>query len=403
MAFSWPPVDGEVEAAVLAQLRDSLSIHDRAGIVARFEGAFAARHRARYALVTSSGTAALHTAYYALGIGPGDEVIVQDYTWHATAMPLFQLGALPVLADVDPNGEFDLDAAAGLVTSKTKALAVTHMWGSPQPTRRLRAWCDERGLALVEDCSHAHGASRDGDGVGELADAACWSLQRLKLVTAGEGGVLTTQRRDVYHKAVLLGHPRRALTEDFGPSPLEQYAETGLGATYRAHPLGLAMAEVYLRRLDGWLTCRQAHAARLEAILAGYPGVAVLTPTGPDRVASLYLFVFGIDPDQAGFTCSELLSALRDHGCQEVISLQSLRPLHTLPALTEPRSPVTSYQQPTIRGPLVNSALLPACSAGVALPVDDTPASQRHVATLATALNAALADLAARRLPAAAR
>src|SRR5215831_4775279 len=226
MAFPWPPVDEEVRAAVLAQLQDSVSAPDGSGIVARFEAAFAARHRARHALLTSSGTAALHSAYYALGIGPGDEVIVQDYTWHATAMPLFQLGALPVLADVDPNGEFDLDLAAGLVTGKTKAVVATHMWGNSQDMRRLRSWCDHRGLALVEDCAHAHGASRDGISVGELADAACWSLQRLKLITAGEGGILTTPHRDVYQKAVLLGHPRRASAEISQASPLNRYRET---------------------------------------------------------------------------------------------------------------------------------------------------------------------------------
>src|SRR4051794_6822434 len=92
----------------------------RSGIISRFEGAFAARHQAKHALLTSSGTAALHSAYYALGIGPGDEVIVQDYTFCATAMPLLQLGAVPVLADVDRHGELDLERARPLVTDATK-------------------------------------------------------------------------------------------------------------------------------------------------------------------------------------------------------------------------------------------------------------------------------------------
>jgi dTDP-4-amino-4,6-dideoxygalactose transaminase len=144
MSFTWPPIDAEVQAAVQAQLHADISIYDRSGIIARFEDAFAARHRAPYALLTSSGTAALHSAYYALGIGPGDEVIVQDYTFFATAMPLFQLGATPVLADVDRHGDLDLDRAASLVTTRTKTVVVTHMWGNPQDTRSLRAWCDQR-------------------------------------------------------------------------------------------------------------------------------------------------------------------------------------------------------------------------------------------------------------------
>src|SRR5690606_24146584 len=102
---------------------------------ARFEDAFAARHNAPYALLTSSGTAALHSAYYALGLGPGDEVIVQDYTFFATATPLLQLGAVPVLADVDIHGELDLGRASELLTDCTKAVVITHMWGNPQNTR----------------------------------------------------------------------------------------------------------------------------------------------------------------------------------------------------------------------------------------------------------------------------
>jgi dTDP-4-amino-4,6-dideoxygalactose transaminase len=397
MAFPWPPVDEEVQAAVLAQLRDCVSVPDGSGIVARFEAAFAARHRARYALLTSSGTAALHSAYYALGIGPGDEVIVQDYTWPATAMPLFQLGALPVLADVDRRGELDLDQAAGLVTGKTRAVAVTHMWGNPQDMRRLRAWCDDRGLALVEDCSHAHGASRDGVSAGELADAACWSLQRLKLVTAGEGGILTTQRHDVHQRAVLLGHPRRTPAGIAGPSPLDRYAETGLGHSYRAHPLGLAMAEVYLRRLDGWLAQRRRYAAMLAQALAGVPGVWIHTRAAPDRTVTFHLFVVGVEPAEAGFTRDDLLGAVRGRGCRDAVSLGALRPLHTYPAFIAPRSPVTSYRVPVIRGPLPNSGRLTACGMGIPLPVDDGPTSREYVGTAVAALGAALAEVAGER------
>lgn len=315
MTLAWPPIDAEVSAAVTRQLHTTVSIYDRSGIIARFEDAFAARHNASHALLTSSGTAALHSAYYALDLGPGDEVIVQDYTFFATATPLLQLGAVPVLTDVDIHGELDLGRAAGLLTDRTKAVAITHMWGNPQNTRRLRDWCNARGLALVVDCSHAHGAVRDGVSVGELADAACWSLQGRKTITAGEGGILTTPHREVYEKATLLGHfNKRALAEVRTESPLYRFAETGLGLKYRAHPLGLAMAEVYLRRLDDWLLARQHHAARLENLLAGRAGIGVLTPTGPDRTATFYAFVFTIDPQAAGFSRDDLLHTIRQCG-----------------------------------------------------------------------------------------
>ncbi len=397
MTFSWPPIDAEVQAAVLAQLRTDISIYDRSGIIARFEDAFAARHHAPYALLTSSGTAALHSAYYALGIGPGDEVITQDYTFFATAMPLFQLGAVPVLADVSARGDLDLDRAASLVSSRTKALVVTHMWGNPQDTRRLRAWCDQRRLLLIEDCSHAHGAVRDGVSVGELADAAAWSLQGRKVITAGEGGIFTTPHQEVYERATLLGHfNKRAIAEVRRESALYRFAETGLGLKYRAHPLGLAMAAVYLNRLDGWLTVKQRHAARLQDVLTGLPGITVLTPACPDRTATFYAFVFTIDPARAGFTRDDLLRVLHRLGCTEFETCDSMRPLHTYPIFAAPRSPVTTYRAGLIRGSLRTSEQLTATAIRVAVPAEDNPAGLAHSDAVVTALRAATGATLAR-------
>jgi perosamine synthetase len=392
--LSWPPIDAEIRAAIVAQLDASTSIYDRSGIIARVEDAFAARHHAQHALLTSSGTAALHSAYYALGLGPGDEVIVQDYTFFATATPLLQLGVVPVLADVTPDGSLDLERAADLITAATRAVVITHMWGHPHDTRPVRAWCDAHGLALIEDCSHAHGASRDGISVGELADVACWSLQGNKTITAGEGGILTTPRRELYEKATLLGHfNKRALAELRADSPLYRYAETGLGLKYRAHPLGLAMAEVYLRRLDDWLAVRRGHAARLEHLLAGRPGIGVLTPTGTGHSATFYAFVFTIFPAQAGFTRHDLLQALRDAGCTAFGTCDAMRPLHTYPAFTTPRSPVITYQTSTIRTDFPVSEHLAARSVRVALPALDDETGRAYGQTITTALNHALTSL----------
>lgn len=403
MSWPWPPIDGEVEAAVLQQLHTDVSIYGRAGIIARFEDAFAARHHTTgtppHALLMSSGTAALHSAYYALGFGPGDEVIVQDYTFFATAMPLLQLGVVPVLADVTPCGDLDLERAADLVTPRTKAVVITHMWGNPQPARHLRAWCDTQGLALVEDCSHAHGASRDGLAVGELADVACWSLQGRKTITAGEGGILLTPHREVYERANLLGHfNKRAIAEVSTSSPLYRFAETGLGLKLRAHPLGLAMAEVYLGRLDTWLAIRQRHAACLEKALSGQPGISVFTPSGHDRTATLYAFVFTVDPHAAGFTRDDLLSALNKAGCDQFSSCASMAPLHTYPVFAAPISPVTTYQASCIRCEMPVADRLAASSLRIDVPADDSPEANAYIDTAVRALNEALDGLAGARV-----
>ncbi|MEV4179957.1 aminotransferase class I/II-fold pyridoxal phosphate-dependent enzyme [Streptosporangium canum] len=396
MTFIWPPMDDEVKAAVARQLDETISIYDRSGIIARFEDAFAARHNAQHPLLTSSGTAALFSGYYGLGVGPGDEVLVQDYTFFATAMPLFMLGACPVLVDVDQDGALNLEQAAALITPRTKAVVITHMWGHPQDTVRLRAFCDQHGLALIEDCSHAHGASRDGISVGELADVAAWSLQGKKVITAGEGGIMTTSHREVYERANLLGHfAKRAVTEVNPASPLYQYAETGLGLKLRSHPLGLAMAEVYLSRLDSWLAAKQDHATRLEEAIAGTPGVRILTPTGPDHVGTLYAFVIVVNPKEAGFSRDDLLEATRRHGCGEFEHCDSMRPLHRFPAFTAPISPVTTYDTPLIRADLSVSEALADGAVRINIPVDHTPASDTYTATAATALSAALAELSA--------
>ncbi|MUN40530.1 DegT/DnrJ/EryC1/StrS family aminotransferase [Actinomadura litoris] len=401
MTLSWPPIDAEVSAAVTRQLHTDISLYDRSGVIARFEDAFAARHHSPYGLLTSSGTAALHSAYYALGLGPGDEVIVQDYTFFATATPLLQLGAVPVLADVDEQGELDLDRAAELVNDRTKAVVVTHMWGNPQNCRRLRAWCDARGLMMVEDCSHAHGAVREGVSVGELADAACWSLQGRKTITAGEGGILTTPHQEVYEKATLLGHfNKRALAGVRAESPLYRFAETGLGLKYRAHPLGVAMAEVYLRRLDGWLAVRRRHAARLVHLLAGVPGIDVLTPVGADRVATFYAFVFTIKPATAGFTRDDLLRVLAQQRYREITTCDSMRPLHTYPIFTAPRSPVTNYRAAYIRSDPQVAERLAANSLRIAVPTDDGPAGQEYLDTAIDALRESLATVTSSADPA---
>jgi perosamine synthetase len=398
MAGAWPPIDSEVLAAIAEQARTRVSIDDRSGVLARFEQAFARRHNVTHALLTSSGTAALHSGYYALGLGPGSEVIVQDYTFFATATPLLQLGVVPVLADVTRGGELDLGAATRLITDATRALVITHMWGNPQDMRAARAWCDDHGLAMIEDCSHAHGAARDGVSVGQLADVACWSLQAQKIVAAGEGGILATPHREVYERANLLGHfGKRSMAEVRPESALHPYAESGLGLKYRAHPLGVAMAEVYLRRLDGWLARRRRNASILSAAIAGYPGLGELTPSSPDRTATFHAFVFTVDPEQCGFDRDLLLSTLNATGC-EAFRPAAGTPLHELPAFIEPRSPVTTYRAPFMRCDLPISEWISHNAIRIAVPSDDRPESMAATTDAASALAAVLERLSEARL-----
>jgi perosamine synthetase len=174
--FIWPPVYPRTVSEVVGQLRSAVSIYDRSGVIARLEDALADYFGVKHALLTSSGTAALYDLYAACRIRPGDEIIVPAYTFFATVTPLLHLGATPVLADCDEQGNLDPDDVARKITGRTFGIMVTHMWGMPADAAALRALADAHGLHLLEDGSHAHGASVQGKKAGTFGQGAAFSM-----------------------------------------------------------------------------------------------------------------------------------------------------------------------------------------------------------------------------------
>ncbi|MEU4741437.1 aminotransferase class I/II-fold pyridoxal phosphate-dependent enzyme [Actinosynnema sp. NPDC023658] len=389
MTFDWPPIDDEVIEAVRAQLLTSTSIYGHDGIIRDFEERFAELHRCRHALLTSSGTAALHSAYFALGIGRGDEVLCPAYTFFATATPLFQLGASPVLVDSTADGFLDLDEAARLLTPRTKALVITHMWGYPAPTPLYRDFCDSHGLALVEDCSHAHGASLCDVPVGSLADAAVWSLQAGKLVPAGEGGILCSRDENVHVRAVMLGHfNKRALAEVPADHPLRRYAETGLGLKYRAHPLGIAMASVYLNRLDGWLEAKAVNAGRIEEVVRRTGWIESLHPVPRAGRASYYAYPMLITADGGSpVTRSAVADHVRANGFTELGTSGATRSLSTFPLFHEQVSPVVAAEGSAVRRPVPVAEYLSQALVRIPVPVTVGAETDAYLDAFAEALD----------------
>ncbi|HTW03241.1 MAG TPA: aminotransferase class I/II-fold pyridoxal phosphate-dependent enzyme [Streptosporangiaceae bacterium] len=332
----WPRLTPELEACVLAQARDQLSVYDRSGVVAAFEDAFAGYVGVERALATSSGTAALHSLYYGAGIGPGDEVICCDYGFFATATPLLPLGATPVFVDCSADGTMSVDAAAAAITGETKAIMVTHMWGQPAQLDALRDLCDKNGLLLFEDCSHAHGARFAGRVVGSFGDGAAWSLQAHKSIWAGEGGVLVTSLPDVYERALLLGHFNlRAMAEIPESSPNFASAFTGTGLKYRAHPLGLALALPQIKTVDQLIEDRQKTAAALIEALRSIPGVDVMQNLQPGTVHGNYALAALIDPDACGFDRQSFTDALRAENIYLVSIPRQMNSLSHYPVFAE--------------------------------------------------------------------
>ncbi|MGE5084188.1 MAG: DegT/DnrJ/EryC1/StrS family aminotransferase, partial [Acidobacteriota bacterium] len=185
----WPQYDDGERNALREVLESRVWWRTPGTRTLEFEQAFAKYHGARHGLAVTNGTAALEVTMEALGIGPGDEVIVPNFTFVATASAVLFANALPVLVDVDRKTYgLDPDLAEAAITAKTKAIVAVHMGGHPADLDRLQELARKRGIALVEDSAHAHGSGWRGKKIGTFGKAATFSFQASKLMTAGEGG-----------------------------------------------------------------------------------------------------------------------------------------------------------------------------------------------------------------------
>lgn len=255
--------------------RGKTTIGGGTGIVKKFENAFRALTGSKFALAMNNGTATLHSAYFAVGVGPGSEVIVPAYTWHASATPILQCGATPIFCDIDPRTlTADPEDIERRITERTKAICIVHVWGNPAEMDRILEIATRHNLSIVEDCSHAHGAVYKGRPVGTWGAVGCFSLNSGKAVDAGEGGVAVTDDPKLFDRMLVLGHFGRiqkgqaAQTFDFG--------DMSLGQKYRPHQCGIQLALGSLKRLRrlnrgcerawGWL-CEE---------LCGTPGIRTI-------------------------------------------------------------------------------------------------------------------------------
>ena len=168
-------------------VHEAVSIYDAGGVYARIESAWSSLVCRRHVCV-NSGTSALLSMYFGLDMEPKSEVIVPAYNFFAAATPLFALGMRPVLAECDADGNLDVHRLEACIGPATAAVCVTHLWGFPRRLDELKDICERRGIALLEDASHAHGAQFAGLPVGSFGAAAAWSLQAKKILAAGEGG-----------------------------------------------------------------------------------------------------------------------------------------------------------------------------------------------------------------------
>lgn len=248
--------------------------------VAQFEREFAASMQAGHAIATSNCTTALHLALVVAGVEAGDEVIVPSFSFVATANAPTYVGARPIFIDVDPDtGCVTADGVAAAITDRTRAVIVVDQGGVPVDLDPIRRLCDPLGIVVIEDAACGAGSTYKGRPVGAGAVLAAWSFHPRKLLTTGEGGMLTTSNPDWAARARRLReHAMSVSANDRQASvlaPAEEYLE--IGFNYRMTDMQAAVGIVQLSRLPEIVRRRREIADRYTAALAGVDG---LRPVG---------------------------------------------------------------------------------------------------------------------------
>ena len=244
--------------------------------VRAFEEAFAARVGAAEAVATTSCTTALQLALYVMGVGPGDEVVVPSLSFIATANSVWQCGATPVFADIDPQTyNLDPDAAERAITARTKVIMPVHQVGLPADMDRFLEIGERHGVTIVEDAACAIGATYKGRRIGSMGPLACFSLHPRKVITTGEGGMITLNDAAVAERlrklrahAMDVSDLARHAAKDV---VIERYPERGWNSRMTDMQAQLGLCQ--LEELDWILERRRALAERYSAAIAHMPGL----------------------------------------------------------------------------------------------------------------------------------
>jgi len=341
-ALRWPRLTDADHAAVKRVLdHGDLSAHP---VLRELEDAYAHRFERRHALSHANGTSALAAAFFALDLAPGDEVIVPSATWWASVSPMLHFGLVPVFADSDPvTLGLDPVDVARKITPRTRAMVVVHLWGLPAAVNSLTALAHQHHLRVVEDASHAHGASVNAKPCGAFGDVSVFSLQGAKLAPAGEGGVLLTDDTSLFERATLLGDVNRIIEL---PGPERRFAATGFGMKTRMAPLSAAVGLSQLNQLDAHNAARADNISRLQPRLEAM-GLHTY-PAPPRTTRTWFAFLIRNDIERTGITTDTLLNGLLQRGAR--VSPARYPLLHQQPFFTE------GHAQAIARGPLPDYA-----------------------------------------------
>ena len=296
-----PLLGREEEEAVRKVIESGILAHGPE--VEAFEEEFAEYLGVKHVIAVSNGTTALDVALKAAGIKEGDEVITTPFTFIATSNSILYQNAKPVFADIDPETyTLDPDSVMELLTPKTKAILVVHLYGHPADMDPLREIAEDHGLLLIEDAAQAHGAMYKDMKVGGIGDVSAFSFYPTKNMTTGEGGAVATNDDEIARKARLIrnhGQERR-------------YYHVMLGYNYRMTSIAAAIGRVQLRKLDSMNEARRRNAASLNRVISRIEGL--VTPVEKDWAHHVYHQYVVRVTDKCRYTRDELKNLLEDKG-----------------------------------------------------------------------------------------
>jgi 8-amino-3,8-dideoxy-alpha-D-manno-octulosonate transaminase len=277
--------------------------------VRTFEEKFAAYHSAKYGQAVTSGTVALKVALAVLGVGPGDEVITQSFTFVATWEAILDIGAIPVFAEVDETLNLDPDDLENKITDKTKAIIPVHMMGGAARIEEIVAIADKHGIPVIEDTAQAAGAKLNGKGLGSFGKLGTFSFDAVKTMTTGEGGMVITDDEDLWRKMSEYhdhGH-------DHAQNPGGRGGEgrSFVGFNYRMMELQGAIGLAQLAKLDSMIAAQKKHKARLREAASKIPGVTFRKYLDEEGENSTFFSFFLADADKA----KAVNEVLKTEGC----------------------------------------------------------------------------------------
>jgi len=318
----WPYYDQSEERALREVLGSRVWWRTPGTKTLEFERSFAKFHGASHGIAVTNGTAALEVTMAALGITAGDEVILPDFTFVATASAVLFANALPVLVDVDPETHcINPDLVEDAITPRAKAIIAVHMGGHPANLDRLQEIANSKGLWLIEDSSHAHASEWRGRRVGTFGVAGTFSFQSSKLMTSGEGGIIISND-DKFELQARSVH-------DCGRMPGEWfYSHFTYGSNYRLSEWQGAILNAQLSRLDEQTRRRHYNSRLLDRLLSEIPGI---TPQKCDERCTRngqYAYIFHVNKKKfAGVSTARFIEAMNAEG---IPNQASYPPLHEL-------------------------------------------------------------------------